>query len=269
MRTYSVVVPPPRLDQDLCFGKAVEDFAIKQLITQAAVERFTIAILPRATRRDVKRLHPDLCQPVFHGGGNELGAVVRPYVRWWAVADEQLGQDREHVRASDPACNQQSHALPASLVDDRKDTELATIMGSALDEVVSPDMARIFRAQPDARTVVQPEPAALGLLLRYLQTLASPDALHPLAVHTPARRSQQGRHAPIAIPAILPRQGNDILGQRLLVIRPARNLALRRSVLPQNAADAAFRDRQFLADISMQRRRRAGLNSFPVPPPAG
>ena len=81
---------PPRLDQDLGFGKAVEDFAVKQLIAQAAVERFTIAILPRAAWCYVKRLHPDLCQPAFHGGGNELGAIVRPYVRWRAVDDEQI-----------------------------------------------------------------------------------------------------------------------------------------------------------------------------------
>lgn len=38
-------MPPPRFDQDLGFGKAVEDFAIKQLITRAAVERFTIAMV--------------------------------------------------------------------------------------------------------------------------------------------------------------------------------------------------------------------------------
>jgi hypothetical protein len=44
----------PRLDQDLGFGKAVEDFAVKQLIAQAAVERLTIAILPQASKRDLK-----------------------------------------------------------------------------------------------------------------------------------------------------------------------------------------------------------------------
>jgi len=47
----------------------------------------------------------------------------------------------------------------------------------------------------------------------------------------------------------LARQLDNVCGQRLLVIRPARNFALRRSVLAQNAADAAFRDRQFLADM--------------------
>jgi hypothetical protein len=60
----------------LGFGKAVEDFAVKQLIAQAAVERFTIAILPRATKRELKRLHPDLPRPVLPGGADELGALI-------------------------------------------------------------------------------------------------------------------------------------------------------------------------------------------------
>jgi hypothetical protein len=62
----------------------------KELIRQAALERFTISILQGATLCDVKRLNPDLCQPVFNGGGNELGTIVRPYVRGRAVDDEQI-----------------------------------------------------------------------------------------------------------------------------------------------------------------------------------
>jgi len=76
VRPYSVVTRPTYLDQDLGFGKAVEDFAVKQLIAQAAVERFTIAILPRATKRELKRLHPDLPRPVLPGGADELGALI-------------------------------------------------------------------------------------------------------------------------------------------------------------------------------------------------
>jgi len=33
MWSDSIVMPPPCFDQDLGFGKAVEDFAIKQLVT--------------------------------------------------------------------------------------------------------------------------------------------------------------------------------------------------------------------------------------------
>jgi hypothetical protein len=59
------------------------------------------------------------------------------------------------------------------------------------DEVVGPDMIALLRAQPDARSVGQPEPGALGLLRRDLQPLASPDALDPLVVDYPARLAQQ------------------------------------------------------------------------------
>jgi hypothetical protein len=62
------------LDQDLRFGEAVEDFAIKQLITQAAARRFTITILPRAARRYLKRLNTDLSVPLPDGGCDKFGA---------------------------------------------------------------------------------------------------------------------------------------------------------------------------------------------------
>ena len=46
-------MPPPRFDQDLRFGKAVEDFAIAQFVAQAAVERLDVAVLLRFARIDV------------------------------------------------------------------------------------------------------------------------------------------------------------------------------------------------------------------------
>src|SRR5205085_11029356 len=49
---------------------------------------------------------------------------------------------------------------------------LASVMGAVLDEVIGPDMIALLRAQPHARSVGQPEPAALGLLRWDLQPLA-------------------------------------------------------------------------------------------------
>jgi hypothetical protein len=59
---------------------------------------------------------------------------------------------------------------------------LASIVGAILDEVVGPDMIALLRPQPNARSVGQPEPAALGLLMGDLQPLALPDTLDPLVV---------------------------------------------------------------------------------------
>ena len=85
---------PPYLDQHLGFGKAVEDFAVKQLITQAAVEGFTIAISPSATRCDVKRLNSDLSQPVFHGACIDVNGGL--FMQWAAARDAAICDNQRH-----------------------------------------------------------------------------------------------------------------------------------------------------------------------------
>jgi hypothetical protein len=106
-------------------------------------------------------------------------------------------------------------------------------MGALLDEVVGPDMIAVLRPQPEARSVRQPEPAALGLLRWDLQPLASPDPLDPLVVDYPARLAQQFGDLAIAIAAVLPGKLDNIGSETLLVVTTARDLALRRAMLPE------------------------------------
>jgi hypothetical protein len=71
-------------------------------------------------------------------------------------------------------------AFVGELVEHVEHPILASIVGAVLDEVVGPDMIAVLRPQPDARSVGQPEPAALGLLMGDLQPLALLDTLDPL-----------------------------------------------------------------------------------------
>ena len=102
---------------------------------------------------------------------------------WWAPLDEQLGECRQHILMVEPTRDHQRQTFPAGLVDDGQNAELAPIMGAPFDEIIGPDMPWILWSQPDARTVVQPQPPALGLFLRDFQPFASPDTFHPLVVH--------------------------------------------------------------------------------------
>lgn len=56
VRTDRVVVPAPGLDQRLGLSQGIEDLAVQKLVTQRAVERLAVAVLPRAAWRN--RLHP-------------------------------------------------------------------------------------------------------------------------------------------------------------------------------------------------------------------
>ena len=54
-----VEVATPAFDHDLCLLQAVEDLTVERFVTQAGVEAFDEAVLPRAARGDVGRLGAD------------------------------------------------------------------------------------------------------------------------------------------------------------------------------------------------------------------
>jgi hypothetical protein len=122
-------------------------------------------------------------------------------------------------------------------------------MGAVLDEVVGPDMITVLWPQPNARSVGQPEPAALGLLMGDLQPLALPNTLDPLVVDCPARLAQQFGDLAIAIAAVLPSKLDNIGGETLVVLTTARDLALRRAMLPERRTGATLGDMQLRSDL--------------------
>ena len=110
-------------------------------------------------------------------------------------------------------------------------------------------MIAVLRPQPNARSVGQPEPAALGLLMGNLQPLTLPDTLDPLVVDYPARLAQELGDLAIAIAAVLPGKLDNIDCETLLVVTTARGLALRRAMLPERRTGAPLGDMQLRSHL--------------------
>jgi len=102
----------------------------------------------------------------------------------------------------------------------------------------------VFRPQPDAGSVRQPEPPAFGLFAGNLEPLTPPDALDPLVVDQPAGPAQQRCDLAIAVAAVLPGQLDDVGSQPLLVVPAARNLPLGRVMLSERRIGTALGHRQ-------------------------
>jgi hypothetical protein len=47
-----MVLLAPAFDDDLSLAQRIEDLAVEKFVTQARIEAFDKAVLPRATRRD-------------------------------------------------------------------------------------------------------------------------------------------------------------------------------------------------------------------------
>ena len=78
-----------------------------------------------------------------------------------------VGHRLDDAKAVDATRHPDRQAFPGELVDQRHQPELAAIMGLGLDEVVAPDMIAMLRSQPDAGSVVEPQPAPRLLLPGY------------------------------------------------------------------------------------------------------
>src|SRR4051812_7029418 len=116
---------------------------------------------------------------------------------WWPSCDEQVGKRRQHVLMLELARHDEREALPAGLADDGEDADLTPIMRAPFDKVVRPDVPGIFRPEPDAGTVIEPEPPPFRLTLRHLQPLPAPDPFDAFAVHRPTGITQQSGHPAI------------------------------------------------------------------------
>jgi len=98
----------------------------------------------------------------------------------------------------------------------------------------------MLRAEPDARSVIEPETSPFRLFLVDFQPFAPPDPIDPFLVHMPAVSPEQGGDAAIAVATELFGKDDEGPGERLLSLPAARLLALGRPVLTKRLAGPAF-----------------------------
>jgi hypothetical protein len=242
-----VVVTAPAFDDDLCLLQCVEDFAIKQLVAKTSVKALDEAIFPRTAWCDVGCLRADRCDPVLHGLGHKLRPVIGPDVARYAAQHEEVGQNIDHIEGLEFAIDADRQTFMGELVDNVEHPVFPSIMGPVFHEVVGPDVIPVFGPKPDARSVIEPQPAALGLLAWNLQPFAQPDPFDPFVIDQPARIPQQRRDLAVTVAAIETGEFNNIGGQPLFVFLAPRYPALCRAMLPERRAGATLGDMQMMS----------------------
>ena len=76
MRAQAVVEPSPFGNEDLRLLQRVEDVAVEELISELAVERLDVAVLPGRARLDEQRRYAELTEPV---GVQKSGSLKPPW----------------------------------------------------------------------------------------------------------------------------------------------------------------------------------------------
>ena len=73
-----------------------------------------------------------------------------------APQDEEVGKHVDDIDGFQLSLDPDGDTFSRELVDHVEHTDFPAVVRAILNEVVGPDMVRIFRSQPDARTVIQP-----------------------------------------------------------------------------------------------------------------
>ena len=136
-------------------------------------------------------------------------------------------------------------------------------MGLGFDEVVAPDMIAMLRSQPDAGSVVEPEPASWPMLPGYFQPLTAPDPLNPITTDLPASIGKQGRDPAIAIASVLGSKSDNRSRQRILIRPNDGRVSLCSAGLADDPAGVAFRETILLSNALDRPPAPLGAYKFP------
>ena len=168
MGPYVIVIVSPAFHQYLRFFQCHEQLPLQKFILQLAIKRLIVSIFPGTTGFDIQRCYLQVPQPSSYGPGCEFRAIVRPDMPRDPAQEKQLIELLDHVLGGDAPSYQERQALPCVFIDDRQYPKPPAVGRGGFDEVIAPYMVLVFRSQPDAGAVIEPQSLSFGLLLRHL-----------------------------------------------------------------------------------------------------
>ena len=123
---------------------------------------------------------------------------------------------------------------------DRQEPEGLAVVGPGVHEVVAPDVIPVRSPEPDAGTVVQPQPTTFWLFLRHFQSFPPPQSLDSFVIHSPALSAKQRGDSRIAIAAVLGRQFSHAPHQAGFIVGYVRLSSLGRTCLSQESTGSSL-----------------------------
>ena len=124
-----VVIDPPVLGQYPGLLEGAEQFLIEELVTEPAVERLDVGVLPGRARLDIRGTGTTEPAKVPDRVGSQLRAVVHPDEGWGAATDlDQLFEDINGPFSCKGPVYLDYEYLPGELINHVQEPELPAVM---------------------------------------------------------------------------------------------------------------------------------------------
>jgi hypothetical protein len=180
MGSVLVVMPSPRLDQDLRIHQIAVPLHAQAFVPELAVEALIGAVLPQLTRIDMSNVDALGQNPLPYRSGKKFRPVVRSRHPRCTVNAHQQGKHLNDTAGADTRGHIDGQAFPCVLVRDRQTLDLPTIGACVVHEVVRPDLAstgwRQWSGTPPCNALSGPFPG-------HLQPCLAQEPEHPVQAH--------------------------------------------------------------------------------------
>ena len=237
-----IVIQPPLINHKSCFSQTQKQFPVEQFITQFAVERFHVTVLPGAGLLNVQRVHGGKFQPPLNLSGHKLGPVVTANVLGGTTHREQILQHQDHITSGVRTCRLDRQAFSCVFIQHDQQLQLSAIFGTFSHEVVTPHVIAMRRFVTHATVVAATrarQSPAFSLLLRHLHVLQFPDPMDSLVIHL---LLQHLFHTRTTKPWTGVSEASHLFDQRMIPARPLRAITLRAAWLTKRSTRATLRD---------------------------
>ena len=152
-------------------------------------------------------------QPLADCPCSKFRSVVGSEMGRRTFLEKLLSEYFNHILSLELPSDPQHQAFPAVFIDQGQDPQRTAIVSSVSHKVIRPDMVFEEGPQPDAGSVIEPEPAAFRLFGRDFQPFLLPDPLNSLVIDMPAFTSQKLLNPSVSITSVPAGEFNGSLSQ--------------------------------------------------------
>lgn len=156
------------------------------------------------------------------------------------MLDEKICQTIEHIIRVKTAAHYNGQTLSGVLINHGEHFKGPPIMGTGSHKVIRPNMVSVCRPKPNAGSIIKPQTASFGLLLRDLEPLLTPDAFYAFMIDLPAVLSQKSCNTTVAVPTILTGKSDNFRPEDFFLAPNPRIISLSRTGLTNNLAGSSL-----------------------------
>jgi hypothetical protein len=180
-----------------------KQFSVQQLISELAVKRLNVAILPGGARPDKQGLNTAVGEPLLDCFARKFRTVITSNKGRFTSYCKQIPEQFNHIWAFDLSIDIDSQTLSGKFIDHHQQFHQPTVFQPFREKVITPYVVVILGPFTIAGVLTAAYMKLLTLFLAYFKAFLAPKPINSFEVYKPALFSKLYCYSAIAVSRML------------------------------------------------------------------